>query len=277
MTNEMINKWLFRISLAFLAAFATGAQAVAQGVPQGVRGFGPPTVTITSVTDLGGAGQTRNFRVQWTTQKPEFTTIVGYGVTLEVKFTGGVNQSGSQKAPGTANSATISLTVAQANARALEFKAVVNTTFKTRESSSVTTTREFDLATSAAQGGVGSGGSLPADRPVVQISTVNDLDARTFEIRWNVQSAPGVNIERFGASALVAYKTGDARPGGTPPTTTRQTLVSIASGSQRQTRVIVNDVPLAGRAAPLRAKATLETAFNIPVERTIQTNKEGRF
>ena len=59
MANETINKWLFRISLVLLATCATIAQAAAQGVPQGVRGGGPPVVTITQVTELGGAGQQR--------------------------------------------------------------------------------------------------------------------------------------------------------------------------------------------------------------------------
>jgi hypothetical protein len=52
MTNETIKKWLCKISLVFLLACATVAQAIAQDVPQGVRGGGPPNVTITQVTEL---------------------------------------------------------------------------------------------------------------------------------------------------------------------------------------------------------------------------------
>jgi hypothetical protein len=275
--NETVKKWLFRISLAFLAAGATAAQAVAQGVPQGVRGGGPPVVTITQVTELGGAGQKRSFQVQWNTQKPPLTTILKYDVSLEVKFTGDVNQTVSQKLGAAATSATLSFPNAPTNARALEFKAAVNIAFKTPESDSVTTTREFDLTTDAVQGGVGSGAPLPPDRPLVQIAGAKEIDFNTFEIHWNAQAAPGIGIERFGASALVTYQNRAVRPGGDPQLITRQTPVSIAIGSQRQTRVFVNNPPPRVNIFPARIKATLETVFNRPVERTIQSNKEGRF
>ena len=277
MANETVKKWLFRISLAFLAACATAAQSVAQGVPQGVRGGGPPVVTITQVTELGRAGQKRSFQVQWTTQKPPLTTILKYDVSLEVKFTGGVNQTVSQKLGVAATSATLSFPNAPANARALEFNAAVNTAFTTPESDSVTTTREFDLTTDAVQGGVGSGAPLPPDRPLVQIAGAKEIDFNTFEINWNAQAAPGIGIERFGASALVTYQNKAVRPGGDPQLITRQTPVSIAIGSQRQTRVFVNNPPPRGNIFAARIKVTLETVFNRPVERTIQSNKEGRF
>jgi hypothetical protein len=275
--NKTINKWLLRISLILLAACATAAQSVAQGVPQDVRGSGPPIVTITQVTELAGAGQKRSFQVQWTTQKPPLTTILKYDLSLGVKFAGGVTQNASQKLGAAATSATFSFPGVPANARALEFGAVVNTTFTTPESSSVTTTREFDLNTDAVQGGVGSGSPLPPDRPVVQIAGAKEIDFNTFEIRWNVQAAPGISIERFGASALVTYQNKAVRPGGEPQLITRQTPVSIATGSQRQTRVVVNNAPPRGNTFAARIKATLDTAFNRSVERTIKSNKEGRF
>jgi hypothetical protein len=271
--NETVNKWLYRISLVFLAACATAAQSVAQGVPQSVRGSGPPTVTITQVAELGGEGQKRSFQVQWTTHKPPLTTILKYDVSLEVKFTGGATQNASQKLGAAATSATLSFQGAPANARALEFKAAVNTTFTTPESGSVTTTREFNLNTDAVQGGVGSGGPLPTDRPVAQIASATAINLSTFEIKWNVQAAPGVNVERFGASGLVTYEFSQT---GVAPVT-RQSQVSIALGSQRQTRVVVADPPQRGGPFASRIKVTLETAFNTLVERTIQTNKEGRF
>jgi hypothetical protein len=270
--DKTINKWLFRISLVFLAAVSTAAQSVAQGV----NGSGPPTVTITQVTESGGVGQKRSFQVQWTTQKPPLTTILKYDVSLEVKFTEGF-QTASQKLGAAATPATISFTNVPANARALEFKTIVNTTFTTPESSSVTTTREFNLSADAVQGGVGSGGPLPADRPVVQLAGAKEIDFTTFAINWNVQTAPGINIERFSASALVTYQNRAVRPGGDPQNITRQTPVSTATGSQRQTRVVVGDPPPRGNVFAARIKATLETFFNRPVERTIQSNKEGRF
>jgi hypothetical protein len=270
--DKTLNKWLFRISLIFLAACATAAQSDAQGV----RGGGPPVVTVTQVIDLGGAGQKRSFQVQWTTQKPPLTTVLKYDVSLEVKFREGF-QTASQKLGAAATSATISFTNVPANARALEFKTIVNTTFTTPESSSVTTTREFDLTTDAVQGGVGSGGALPLDRPVVQIAGAKEIDFNTFEIKWNVQAAPGINIERFATSALVTYQNKAVRPGGDPQFITRQTPVSIATGSQRQTRVIVDNPPPRGNIFPARIRATLDTVFNRPVERTIQSNKEVRF
>src|SRR5262245_49855972 len=80
--NKTIDNWLFRISLVFLASCAGAAQSPAQGAPQNVRGSGPPVVTITQVTESGGAGQKRSFQVQWTTQKPPLTTILKYDVSL---------------------------------------------------------------------------------------------------------------------------------------------------------------------------------------------------
>jgi hypothetical protein len=44
---------------------------------------------------------------------------------------------------------------------------------------------------------------------------------------------------------------------------------------QRQTNVVVNNAPI--RFPAISIKATLETIFNIPVERTIQSTKRGRF
>ena len=111
----------------------------------------------------------------------------------------------------------------------------------------------------------------------MQISGAKEIDFITFEINWNAQAAPGIGIERFGASALVTYQNKAVRPGGDPQFITRQTPVSIAIGSQRQTRVFVKDPPPRGNLFPARIKATLETVFNRPVERTIQSNKEGRF
>jgi hypothetical protein len=271
--NKTIDKWLFRTSLVFLAACATAAQTVAQGGPQSVRGGGPPTVTITQVAESGGAGQKRSFQVQWTTQKPPLTTILKYDVSLEVKFTGGVAQNASQKLGAATTSATLSFTNIPANARALEFKAAVNTAFTTPESSSVTTTREFNLNTDAVQGGVGSGGPLPPDRPVAQIASATAINLATIEIKWNVQTAPGVNVERFRVSGLVTY---EFRQTGVTPVT-RQSQVSVALGSQRQTRLVVDDPPQRGAPFASRIKVTLETAFNTLVERAIQTNKEGRF
>ena len=272
MASKTVNKWLYQISLVFLAACATAAQSVAQAVQQSVRGSGPPTVTITQVAELGGDGQKRSFQVQWTTHKPPLTTILKYDVSLEVKFTGGVTQNASQKL-GAATSATLYFPGAPANARALEFKAAVNTTFTTPESSSVTTTREFNLNTDAVQGGVGSGGALPSDRPLVQIAGATAINLSIFEIKWNVQSPPGVDVERFGAGGLVTY---EFRQAGVAPVTP-QSQASVALGSQRQTRVVVNDSPQRGGPFASRIKVTLETAFNRLVERTIQTNKEGRF
>jgi hypothetical protein len=271
--DKTINQWLFRISLVFLTACATTAQSPAQGAPQNVRGSGPPVVTITQVTESGGAGQKRSFQVQWTTQKPPLTTILKYDVSLEVKFTGGGAQNASQKLGAAATSAPLSFTNIPANARALEFKAVVAATFTTPESDSVTTTREFNLNTDAVQGGVASGGPLPPDRPLVQIAGATAINLSIFEIKWNVQSPPGVDVERFGAGGLVTY---EFRQAGVAPVT-RQSQASVALGSQRQTRVVVNDSPQRGGPLASRIKVTLETAFNRLVERTIQTNKEGRF
>jgi hypothetical protein len=273
MTNEMMNKWLVRLSLALLAAVAIAAHATAQGVPQGVRGSGPPSVTIIQVVELSNAGQQRRFEAQWTTQKPELTTILKHAVTLDVKFTGGVNQTASQKLGATAASAIFSFSGVPANARALDFKASIQTTFTTPESSSISTTREFNLNTDSFQGGVGSGGALPPDRPLVQIASATAINLSSIEARWNVQAPPGVNIERFGVSGLVTYEFKQA--GVTP--VTRQSQVSIAIGSQRQSRVVINDPPQRGGPFASRIRVTLETAFNKLVERTIQTNKEGRF
>ncbi len=273
MTNEMMNKWPLRLSLAFLAACATIAQATAQGVPQGERGGGPPNVTITQVIELSNTGGQRNFRVEWTAQKPPLTTILKYAVTLEVKFTGGGAQTDSKKLPATATSATFSFSGAPANAAALEFKASVNTTFTTPESGSTTTTREFDLTTDSFQGGVGSGGPLPADRPLIQIASAKAVDLKTFDVTWNAQAAQGINIERFGVSGLVTYV---FRPLGAG-STTAQSQVSIVSGSNRQGRILINNPPQRGNPFASRIKITIETAFNRFVERIVQSNKEGRF
>jgi len=272
MTNAIMNKWLVRLSLAFLAACATAAQATAQVASQGVRGGGPPTVTIIAVADLGNVGQQRRFKVSWTTQKPPLTTILKYGVSLEVKFTGGIDQNAVQKLDATATSTTFSFSGAPANARALEFKSSVNTTFTTVTEGSVATAREFNLNTDAVQGGVGSGGALPPDRPVVQIASATAISLSAFEIKWNVQAAPGINIERTGVSGLVTY---EFKQAGVAPVTL-QSQVSIAIGSQRQSRVVINNPPQRGGPFASRIKVTLDTAFNKLVERTIQTNKEGR-
>ncbi len=137
--------------------------------------------------------------------------------------------------------------------------------------------REFDLNADAFQGGVGSGGSLPPDRPVVQIASAKGISFNTFEIKWNVQAAPSINIERFSVSALVTYQNNAVKPGAQPQIITRQSQVSVATGSQRQTRVVVNGPPQGPNIFAARIKVTLDTDFNRPVERVIQTNKEGRF
>lgn len=273
MTNELMNKWPFKLSLVFLLACATVAQAIAQDVPQGVRGGGPPNVTITQVTELSNEGAQRRFQVQWTTQKPPLTTILSFGVNLQVKFTGGVNQSASQKVGSTATFAIIAFSGVPANARPIDFKASLLTTFITPESGSVTTTREFNLNTDAFQGGIGSGGSLPTDKPLVQIASATVISLSRFEVKWNVQAAPGINIERSGVSGLVTY---EFRQAGVAPVT-RQSQVSIALGAQRQANVFVNDPPQRGGPFASRIKVTIETAFNRPVERASQTSKEGRF
>lgn len=272
--KRMKRKWLVRLSLVCLAACATAAQANGQeGAPQGVRGGGPPNVTITQVTELSNAGQQRRFQVQWTTQKPPLTSILKYGVNLEVKFTGGINQSASQKVGSTATFAIISYSGVPANARPIEFKTSLLTTFLTPESSSISTTREFTLNSDAFQGGVGSGGALPSDRPVVQIASATTINLSRFLVKWNVQAAPGVNIERFGASGVVTY---EFKQTGIPPET-RQSPVSIALGAQRQANVVVNDAPQKGGPSATRIKVTLVAGFTVPVERTVQTSKEGRF
>jgi hypothetical protein len=269
-----MNKWLFQISLLFLAVYTTTSQAAAQGV----SGGGPPVVAITDVVEISKDNVLidvpgRSFRVQWSTQKPPLTTILGYGASLEVRFADGAIRTASQDLGPTATSAKLAFP--QSAARAVEFKALVKTTFKTPAPGSVTTTREFDLTTDAFQGGVGSGGPLPPNQPKVQIASATQIDFKTFKIEWNVQSAPGISIERFDASALVTYRTGDPRPGGAAPTTTLQTPVSPTTGSQRQTNVVVNNAPI--RFPAIRIKATLETKFNLPVESTIQSTKQGLF
>jgi len=273
MAKKIMNKWLVRLSLVFLAASVTAAQATAQGAPQGVRGSGPPVVTITQVIELANAGQQRRFQVQWTTQKPELTRILKFDINLEVKFTGGVTQSAAQKGESTATSSIIAFSGVPANARPIEFKASVNTTFTTPESSSVSAAREFKLNTDAFQGGVGSGGSLPGDRPVVQIASATAISLSAFEIKWNVQAAPGINIERTGVSGLITY---EFKQAGVAPVTL-QSRVSIAIGSQRQSRVVITNPPQRGGPFASRINVTLDTAFNRLVERTIQTNKEDRF
>jgi hypothetical protein len=274
MNNKPMSKWLFQISLLFLAVCATTSQAAAQGV----SGGGPPVVAITDVVEIRNDKVLidvpgRSFRVQWSTQKPPLTTILGYSASLEVKFADGAIRNASQNLGPTATSAKLAFP--ESAARALEFKALVKTTFKTPAPGSVTTTREFDLVTDAFQAGSASVSPLPTDRPVVQIASAKKIDFRTFEIEWSVQSAPGIIIGSFGASALVTYRTGDPRPGGVAPTTTLQTPVSSTTGSQRQTNVVVNNAPI--RFPPIRIKVTLETAFNRPVESAIQSTKTGIF
>ena len=273
MTNETTNKWLVGLTLAFFAACATATRSNAQSAPVGVRGSGPPTVTITQVAELSNAGQQRRFQVQWTTQKPQLTTILRFDINLEVKFTGGVTQAAAQKGVSTATSSILTFSGAPANARPIEFKARVSATFTTPESGSVSVTREFNLNTDAFQGGVGSGGALPPDRPVVQIASATATSLSSFDVKWNVQAAPGINIERSGVSGLVTY---EFKQAGVAPVT-RQSQVSIAIGSQRQSRVVINDPPQRGGPFASRIKVTVDTAFNKLVESSIQTNKEGRF
>ena len=273
MSNKKMNKWLVRASVAFLEAFAAFAHAAGQPAAQSVRGSGPPVITITQVTELANAGDQRRFQVQWVTQKPELTTILKFGVNLEVKFTGGLTQAAAQKGVSTATSSILTFSGVPANARPISFKATVSPTFTTPESGSISSTREFNLNTDAFQSGVGSGGTLPPDKPIVQIASATSVSLSDFEIKWNVQAAPGINIERSGVSGLVTY---EFRQAGVSPVT-RQSQVSIALGSQRQSRVVVNDPPQRGGPFASRIKVTIETAFNKLVERTIQTTREGRF
>src|SRR5262249_69231 len=258
--------------MVLLATLVMAAEADAQGV----RGGGPPTVAITQVLDLGNSGQQRRFQVQWTTQKPPLTTILKFGVRLEVKFTGGVTPVGVDKVGGTATSATLAFSGVPANARARDFTATGCPTFVTAEGGSISASREFDLNTTAIQGGVGSGGELPADRPVVQIASATTINLSRFEVKWNVQAAPGVNIERFGVSGEVTYALKQSKENPIPPVT-RQSPTSIALGSQRKGTVAINDPPQQGSPTAIRIKVKLDTAFNAPVEHTIQVVKEGRF
>jgi len=274
MTNKTMKtqlRWLARLWLVLLAACVMIAEAGAWDV----RGAGPPTVTITQVLDLGDTGAQRRFRVEWTAQKPQLTTISKFGVNLEVKFNGGLTKTGAANAGASATSAIITFSGLPANANAQEFKATVSPTFTTPESGSTTVTREFNLDTDAIQGGVGSGLQLPPDRPIVQIASASTIDVTRFEVKWNVQAAQGVVIERFGLSGEVTYQPKQSRDNPVPPVT-KQSPVSIALGSQRKGSVVIQDPPSGASAKPLRIKVTLVTGFNAPVERTIQTTKSGR-
>ncbi len=275
MINKTTKTQLRRLANLWLVLLAACVM-IAEAGAQGVRGGGPPTVAITQVLDLGDTGAQRRFRVDWTAQKPPLTTISKFGVTLEVRFTGGVTKTGVANAGASATSATITFSGLQANAKALDFKATVSPTFTTPEFGSTTVTRDFNLDTDAIQGGVGSGVQLPPDRPIVQIASATTIDVTRFEVKWNVQAAQGIYIERFGLSGEVTYQPKQSRDNPVPPVT-KQSPVSIALGSQRKGSVVIQNPPTGASAKPLRIKVTLVTGFNAPVERTIQTIKAGRF
>src|SRR5262245_23027534 len=134
MSKKRMNKLLVSASLAFLTAFARVATVNGQSTPQSVRGSGPPVITINKVTELANAGDQRRFQVQWVTQKPDLTTVLKFGVNLEVKFTGGLTQAAAQKGVSTATSSILTFTGLPANARPISFKATVSPTFTTPES-----------------------------------------------------------------------------------------------------------------------------------------------
>ncbi len=271
MTYQLKTQWLASLTLlGWLMALGMSAQAqTAHG-----QGGGPPTVTIDQVRQVRSLPPT--FLVGWSIQKPPATTIEGFTVKLEIKFSGGVRLNDSQAAGPTATSTTVQFPAQPANVTAQTFNAIIETRFKTPENSSITTEREFDLVNTGVQGGVASGGNLPPDHPVVQISSATTLSLDRFRLKWNVQSDPAIRIERFGVSGLVTY--GFKQDGVTPiPPVTRQTPVTIAFSAHREAVVTVPDPPQTGTPSPVRIKVKLDTLFTRPVAGTVRVVKEGNF
>ncbi len=274
--RKSLNGRLWRLTLLGLlivAPFATEARAQSN---QELRGEGfPPTVTIGEVRQTG-AGQ---FSMAWNARipYPGQTIILGYIATLEVTFSNGASRIQSKPVvDATATSATFQL-AQPSGAIARTFKATLDTRFRTRESRSISVTRAFDLRTDAFQGGVASGGNLPTDHPRVQIANVIPQSGfERYEVRWVAETNPNIQpaivIQDFLVSAKITFV---RKPcGSSDPRFTLQSPIARASANQRQATVQV-DLTTSPSACPRRAEATVNTRFLAPVERTIQTVKEG--
>jgi hypothetical protein len=282
MKTEFANrKWL--TTLFVLVALMTFVVAPVAAIQQPHGEFGgPPTVSVTNVDSLGEPrpGE-RLFKVHWTAQPPPGTTIQSFGVRLNVKFTQNVQRSSSAGAGASATSATVVFTSVPSGVAPISFVATVTTIFTTPEASSITTKKDFDLSSTGVQGGVASGGSLPPDRPVVQISSASHLSEGVqvpdrYLVNWNVQAASTVTIEQFGASALVTYEFKQTPENPIPPLS-RETRTTVGFATARQATVEVPDPPQGGTVVSIRVNVKIETRFRTLVTRSIESTREGTF
>ncbi|HKR58652.1 MAG TPA: hypothetical protein VJS64_02875 [Pyrinomonadaceae bacterium] len=272
--KQVKTAWL--ASLILLGCFSTLA-AVAQAQPQAQQSRipgGPPTVTITDVQQV--TNRIPTFIVKWTTTVPRGTTILDFNVKLDVRFNNGGTKTVSKTAEAAATSVTLQFPDQPPGVVAQSFDALINTRFKTPERNTISVTREFDLKTTDIQGGVGSGGTLPPDRPLVQIAGAEKESLGRTKVRWNVQSVPEITIEKFGVSGLVTFGFKQTQENPVPPVTL-QSEVSIAPGTAREAVVVVNKPPEKGSPSPIRIKVQVDTVFFAPVIRTIQSTKRGTF
>jgi hypothetical protein len=269
------------VLVACLVSFAAGVRAQDPQTSHGALG-GPPAVVITQVQSLGASAKGRQFQIRWTVQSPNGTTILGYTVRLEIKFTQNLRQTAVVSAAPEPTSARPFFPDAPADAIPISFNAIIETQFKTPETNSITTIRDLTFQ----EGGIAtapvvSGGPLPPDKPVAQIFRVTHLTPSTnipdrYRVEWNAQAAQGITIDRFGLSGEVKYGFKQTPENPVPPQT-RQTTQSIGFGSTRQGDLEVKDPPQIGTPKPLSIRVILNTNFTALVTRTLQSQKQGNF
>lgn len=266
LVTQLPRKWLGAIALiVWLATPAVALKASGHSYPL----TGAPDIHITQIRRLPAlaGGAAAEIEIRWTALVPRFTTINGFEVTLEVRYSDGSKNAVSSDLL-RASDRTVVLRVPTRPKRSgdavlKEFKAGVTTRFKS--SSSFTLSREFQSAGQAgkADSPAASDGTFPKVAITNARVTIRQCPAgrQCIYVRWTASAPPHITISDFGVNIDVVRGNGS-----------QMVASKTVVGSDRQARLSVEENSGSGI---LSFKVGLTTNFSLSHSRTIV--KEGAF
>lgn len=247
-----------------LPASAFGAREQIQIPPQAA----PPDVQITQVKALPVLKDraTTEVEIRWTAQVPRLTTLDGFDVLLEVRYSDGSRGvARNQQLKSTARAILLSLaTHPRPNSTAVlkDFKASVSVRFRIASSFAVV----HQVAASQSDSVRGSSGSSSGSKPQVFITTARlvtqgcPAEYQCVDVKWTAAAPRNITISEFTASVDALHKDG-----------TQTTESKTVGGQNRQARL------QAGRAnvEVNSMKVSLLTSFSLLDSKTAV--REGTF
>jgi hypothetical protein len=211
-------------------SLAFGGRDQKQTQPEGA----PPDLQITQVKALpiSGGGSATDVEIRWIAQVPRLTTIEGFDLFLEVRYSDGSRSAArSEQLKASARSAILRLaTHPRQNGGAIlkDFKLTVKAKFKI--ASSLTVVQQ--VAAAQGDGIRATAGSSSAGQPEVFITAAQlvtqgcSSDGRCVDVKWTATAPRNITINAFTVSVDALRKDG-----------TRSNDSKTVGGADRQARL----------------------------------------